>query len=176
MKHVIEISRAIIKNKKIDVAIDMTLGRGKDLEFLVEISNKVYGFDIQKDSIDPLIDKYKNNDCVKLILDNHVNVERYVSENIDLCIYNLGYLPGSDKKITTNYISTISSLNKILNLLKKDAQIHIVCYPGHSEGKIEAIHLREFIKKLPQDQYSSFIIEHDNAKNNPPFLIVISKR
>ena len=93
------------------IAVDATVGKGKDtLKLLETVGAKgfVYGFDLQKEALDAankLLRDYKN---YKLFLESHENIDKI--EKLDLVIYNLGYLPGSDKKITTLRDSTITSL------------------------------------------------------------------
>ena len=54
-----------------------------------------------------------------------------------LIVYNLGYLPGSDKLLTTKTSSTLLSVEKALSLIAPNGAISITCYPGHEEGKKE---------------------------------------
>ena len=55
-------------------------------------------------------------------------------------VFNLGYLPGGDKSITTNGHSTISAIEQLLELLKENGLIVLVVYHGHPEGKTEKVH------------------------------------
>ena len=89
------------------VAVDMTLGNGNDLRKLFRTLGKesvFYGFDIQELSIQNTKDKFSENELSKinLILDSHEYIDKYVKENIDIAVYNLGYLPKGEKKIVTN--------------------------------------------------------------------------
>ena len=104
---------------KIKVAVDMTVGNGFDSKNILEIlqPEKLYCFDIQQEALDNskiLLAKYLN--C-ELILENHKNFDKYVKENIDFAIYNLGYLPKGDKYITTNAEDVEESLKKLLEKL-----------------------------------------------------------
>ena len=105
--------------QNIYIAVDMTVGNGFDTKMILDNFDvkKIYCFDIQKKAISNtynlLKDKYSN---YELILDNHCNFYKYINENIDLAIYNLGYLPKGDKSITTNAKDVE---NSIIELLKR---------------------------------------------------------
>ena len=108
--------------KEKNISVDFTLGRGNDTIFLSENFNYVYSFDLQKECIE-----LKNIQNVKLILDSHENVDKYI-DGFDCGMYNLGYLPGSNKEITTNAESTLISLYKAVNILNIGGFISIVLY------------------------------------------------
>lgn len=91
------------------IALDATVGKGNDtLKLLKAVGDEgfVYGFDVQKDALNTAEELLKDFKNYKLILDSHENIDKI--EKFDLVIYNLGYLPGSDKKITTLKDSTLS--------------------------------------------------------------------
>ena len=73
----------------------------------------------------------KNKKNVKVILDSHENFKNYINEEVDCIIYNLGYLPGANKHITTKVESTIKSINEGLDLLSKHGLMLIAIYSGH---------------------------------------------
>lgn len=73
--------------------------------------------------------------------------------NIDLLIFNLGYLPGSDHTMMTKPDSTIQAIKGGLDLLNPKGLITIVTYPGTPEGEREDEAVCEFISTLPQKSY-----------------------
>ena len=90
--------------KDVKIAVDMTVGNGFDSKNILEIlkPEKLYCFDIQQEALDnskKLLKQYSN---FELVLENHKNFDKFVKENIDFAMYNLGYLPKGDKNITTN--------------------------------------------------------------------------
>lgn len=161
--------------KKASVAIDMTCGNGIDSKLILDSFDikKLYCFDIQQQALDNTKNLLKNYRNYEIILDNHKNFDKYIKENVDFAIYNLGYLPRGDKEITTNYIDVEESLNKLLNKLNKNAVIIITFYPGHLSGKIESKEVLTFLKKLNQKQYMILKFTFENQKNNPPFVVMI---
>lgn len=162
------------------VAVDCTLGNGNDLLKLKSIlgSNSIlYGLDIQIKSIEntqkKLMDKEDKN--VVLICDSHEFLDKYIKENVDLAFYNLGYLPGGDKKIVTDYHTVIKSLKKLLPKLNIGAKVFLTFYPGHISGKEEATYVSNYLSKLNQKEYEIIQFTFINQVNNPPFLIILEK-
>lgn len=163
--------------KKVEVAVDMTLGNGKDAKNILEITEpkKLYCFDIQKIAIEnskKLIGDFEN---IKFILDSHTNLDKYISDKIDLAVYNLGYLPTGDKFITTLSEDVILSLKKLLDMLNDEGKIILTFYPGHESGKKESEEVSIYLSTISQKYFSIIKFDFINQKNNPPFVIMISK-
>ncbi len=154
-----------------EVSIDFTLGRGNDSIFLSENFKKVYSFDIQQECINDFA--LRNIENVELILDTHANVHKYV-DSFDCGMYNLGYLPNGDKKITTLKDSTLKSLSKSTELLKVGGFISVVLYVGHDQGKEESQEVLKFCSNLSNKNYNVAYLNFIN-KNSPPSLILINK-
>lgn len=161
---------------KKDIVIDMTAGNGNDTLLLSEIASHVYSFDIQEDAINNTRNLLEDNAVtnVTLIHDGHQNVEKYVSEKIKCAVYNLGYLPSSDKSLTTLPSTTIDSITKTLELLVKEGFICITVYTGHKQGFEESIVLKEFVSSLPSKRFNVLIYANLNNKN-APYNIFIEK-
>jgi hypothetical protein len=170
------LSHYIIKNfcKNFNTAIDATLGNGYDTDFLKDYFNKIYAFDIQKAAIDNYL--AKKDAKVKLIHDSHENMQYYITEQVDCIVFNLGFLPGGDKNITTQKNSTLTGLAHSLKLLKKEGIITIALYSGHIEGKEESDALLVWARGLPKNQYGVMHHTFINRTNNPPSLLVIEKK
>ncbi len=159
------------------VAVDFTVGKGNDTLFLCDFlknSGFVYGFDLQIDAIkitnELLVDSGLTN--YKLINDCHSNLKSYIKEKIDIAVFNLGYLPGYDKSIITNFETTISAISECLNILSDRGKIYIACYVGHDEGK-EKLAIESFVKSLSNKKYNVIEFKLLNKLNNPPELIII---
>jgi hypothetical protein len=178
-KYVLDVnslSHYIIKNfcGNFNCAIDATLGNGYDTDFLSDIFSKVYSFDIQESTIN----SYKTKDRTNVILinDSHENFKNYINEKVNCIMYNLGFLPGGDKTITTKWQSTLISLENGLKVLESGAIITISLYRGHDEGKKEENIILNFVKNLPKNKYGVMLHSFINRDNNPPILIVIEKK
>ena len=163
-----------IKNS--DICVDATCGRGNDTLFLAKTSKKVYAFDIQKEAINASKELLKDYENVIFINDSHENVFEYVSEDINIAMFNLGYLPKGDKSITTKSPSTINSIDAILKRLAVNGIVSVVCYPGHQEGYIESKELLEYLREINQKDYDIIRYDFINQINNPPYCIVIERK
>ena len=160
------------------VAIDATVGNGNDTLFLSERCRKVYGFDIQQVAIDNTAALLKENSITnyELICDDHRNVDRYIQEEIDLAVYNLGYLPRGDKHITTKADSTLESLEKVLELLKVNGLISITIYWGHEEGRKERERVVDFLRNLDSQRYHVLYLQMINQSKNAPELMLVTRK
>ena len=102
--------------------------------------------------------------------------EAFIENDVDLILYNLGYLPTTDKKITTQVESTINSIKNAIEITSKknDYLIIIVVYPGHTEGKIESDIIDDFVYNLPSKH---FLVSKYMNYNRPssPYILTISK-
>lgn len=179
MKRIIEFGHNLLKRnvRDSDITVDMTAGNGNDTLFLSQLSKQVYAFDIQNQAINntkALLDEHKRDNVV-LIKDSHENITKYIATRVGGVIFNLGFLPGSDKTITTTTNSTIKAIDASLTILRKDGICVIVCYPGHSEGKHESVAVLEYVSNLPQQQFKVLQYQFINQINNPPFVIAVQK-
>lgn len=165
-----------------DVVIDATCGNGKDSLFLAQLPvSKIYAIDIQEKAIEATqqllisnlpVEKSKN---VEYILDSHESFPIEIKpSSIKLIVYNLGYLPGSNKETKTLASSTIKSLINALPLIKPGGLISITCYPGHPEGKIEENDIISFTSTLAPTQWSCCHHSWLN-RNNAPSLLLLQK-
>ena len=99
-----------------DIAVDFTMGNGHDTEFLsktVGESGHVFAFDVQEQALASTSEHLKAVGCpdnYTLILDSHHNVKKYVDVPIKAGMFNLGYLPGGDKRITTMRETTLDEV------------------------------------------------------------------
>lgn len=172
-------SEVVIKSHQIltaltssnDIIIDATLGNGFDSLFLSKKVAKVYAFDIQKEAVNKAKETLNNIDNVTVILDSHINYQKYVS-NYDGVIFNLGYLPGGNKEITTTAKSTIKALNLMIN--DQFARfILLVVYPGHNEGMIESIEISKYLQIINTYEVNKYYLSDDTTK---AYLILLIKK
>lgn len=162
-----------------DWAIDATCGSGKDTEKLAELTplGGVIALDIQEEALTRTKLKLKRPllERVHFFRQSHEDFPALAYEKpISLIVYNLGYLPGSDKQITTLASTTLHSIQKGLELLKSHGILSIMCYPGHPEGLIEKNAILEFIATL--DVKKTLTFHYQNvSKPLSPSLIIINK-
>ncbi len=164
-----------------DVAVDFTMGNGHDTEFLsktVGESGRVFAFDVQQMALDSTAKNLKAAGCPKnytLILDSHHNVKNYVDIPIKAGMFNLGYLPGSDKTVTTMRSTTLPAIEAAISLMDKDAIILVAVYPGHAEGEAEGKLICEYLSTLSRYKVCATRINILNSPTSPFFIIIENK-
>ena len=137
-----------------DVCVDFTMGNGHDTEFLsrtVGESGHVYAFDIQEAAVESTAKRLSEVGCPQnytLICDSHHNVKNYVKGPIKAGMFNLGWLPGGDKTITTMRETTMPAIEAAIDLLGEDAILNIAVYPGHPEGDAEGKMIEEYLSGI----------------------------
>lgn len=166
------IIKGFISNK--EIAIDATLGNGYDSDFLSKNFKKVYSFDIQKEACDKY--KEKNIKNVEVINDSHHLFKKYINEKVDCIMYNLGFLPGGNKEITTLHETSLASIKEGLDILNNGGIMTICIYRGHNEGKIEESCILEYLKNLPKNQFGVMVQSYLNRQDISPLLVVIEKK
>ncbi|MBD1380216.1 tRNA (mnm(5)s(2)U34)-methyltransferase [Metabacillus arenae] len=169
-----------------DIVIDATAGNGLDTVFLAELVGEyghVYGFDIQEEAILNTANRLKEKDLesrATLTLDSHEMVKKHIPVKFhgqaSAAIFNLGYLPGGNKAITTAPSSTILAIEEILDLLKPEGIIIIVIYHGHETGKMERDAIIQYAMSIDQKKAHVLKYQFINQANNPPFIVAIEKR
>lgn len=172
-----------------DIAIDATVGNGHDTVFLVEQispSGKVYGFDIQQAAIDSTLPKVElccnapqRSECLTLMHANHADMDEIIPAQyhgkISAIMFNLGYLPGSDKSIITRTESTLTALAVASRLLSSNGILTILAYPGHHGGDQESIAVKNWCEQLDEEQFSVSIFYSAENKVSAPRLYVVDK-
>jgi hypothetical protein len=167
--------------KEGEIAVDFTMGNGHDTEFLsktVGESGHVYAFDVQPIALISTKEHLINVGCPQnytLINDSHHKVLDYVKTPIKAGMFNLGYLPGSDKSVTTMRETTIPAVCAALSLLGSDAILMIAVYPGHKEGELEGAMLSEYLSKLDRKKICVTQIRILNSPTSPYFFVVETK-
>lgn len=129
-----------------DSVVDATLGNGFDALFLGECVGQkghVYGFDVQQSALQiSSLKLAQANIPHTFYLRGHQELSSALpfslKGNISAFMFNLGWLPGSDKCITTQALATIQALSQALSWLKSEGALSVMLYPGHDEGKIES--------------------------------------
>ena len=149
--------------KEGDWAIDATCGNGNDTlklaKILLKNGNKkqsgIIGIDLQEEAIlktKSLLQSHLSNDensYIHLFHQSHIDFPSPAKENpIRLIVYNLGYLPGGNKQMTTMTQCSLESVKQALDLVIPGGAVCITCYPGHEEGNREERALLNEVSKL----------------------------
>ena len=166
--------------RKGGTVVDFTMGNGHDTLWLanqVGKDGRVYAFDIQPQALEntkKLLDE-NGVDNATLILDSHANVKEYVKESICVGMFNLGFLPGGDKSITTRHESSLAAIEAGIELLCDDGALLIAVYPGHEEGTIEGNMIRELLAGYDRRKICCSEFHIVNSPSSPFFYLVEKK-
>ncbi len=167
--------------KEGDVAVDYTMGNGHDTEFLcrtVGETGEVYAFDIQRAAVDSTEKRLAESDCPKnytLICDSHHNVKKYVDKPVKAGMFNLGWLPGGDKSITTMRETTMPAIEAAISLMDRDAILNIAVYPGHPEGDAEGKMIEEYLSAQSRFKICVTKVKIVNSPTSPYFFMIETK-
>ena len=164
-----------------DTADDFTMGNGYDTEFLsrtVGESGHVYAFDIQAQAVESTAKRLREVDCPQnytLIHDSHHNVKKYVKEPIKAGMFNLGWLPGGDKSITTLRETTLPAIEAAIELLDRDAILNGAVYPGHEEGDAEGKMICDYLSGISRYKLCATRVNILNSPTSPYFIMIETK-
>lgn len=159
-----------------DLVIDATCGNGHDTLFLADICS-VIALDIQIEALqntEKRLQEHGKKAAFHRMGHEHIDT-LFLPHPPKLVVYNLGYLPGADKTLTTKTETTLKSTQKALDLLAPGGALSITCYPGHEEGAIEEKKLLEWGKSL--DPLKWKVSHHrslNGAATSPSLLWIVS--
>ncbi|PEJ57547.1 16S rRNA (cytosine(1402)-N(4))-methyltransferase [Bacillus sp. AFS002410] len=188
LERILPYARKLLQSavKEGDITVDATVGNGHDTVFLAKIvgeNGHVYGFDIQDEAIQKTTERIANENVSKqvtLVQRSHADIKDVIPVSLHGklkgAIFNLGYLPGSDKQIVTVPASTISAIEQLIEIMAPEGIVVVVIYHGHEGGDIEKDALMNFAQNIPQDLAHVLTYRFINQANNPPFILAIEKR
>lgn len=164
-----------------DVVIDATIGNGWDTEHMAKLvggSGKVYGFDVQQIALDVTTARLANAGCsAELFLAGHETMIEHVlaqhHKKIAAVTFNLGYLPGGNKDVTTQAHTTQRAIQQAKELLQPNGMLAIACYQ-HAEGKKELEIIRTTLQQFPQEEYTCTETVFINQKGTPPVVFIVT--
>lgn len=164
-----------------DKAVDATCGNGNDTLLLAKMTGSaghVWGFDIQGDAIAETgrrLSEAGLAERVTLLQAGHEEMELYVKDPVKAILFNLGYLPGSDRSIITRPETTGAAIAQSLKLLAPGGIVMITVYPGHGGGGDEKLLIDEWSAGLDQRKYHSWRIGQMNVSSDAPYCILVQK-
>lgn len=153
------------------IVIDMTAGNGHDTLKLAQLKpKKLMAIDIQNEALEKAKARTSGYSVEYTLISHAEYPDQLENETIDLAVYNLGYLPGGNKSLTTRLESTLASITKMLPKLKPKGALSITCYPGHPEGRTEEEALCDWASKLKPIDWMVFSTRFLNRKTSPSLL------
>lgn len=113
---------------------------------------------------------------VSFIKDSHVNMRRYVKDEVGVMVFNLGYLPKGDKGITTLPETTAEAVRLALDMIRTGGLVCVTVYPGHENGRKERELLKRFAGRLEKSRFHCVYAEMLNQSDTAPEILWITKK
>ncbi len=162
-------------------AVDATCGNGNDTLLLAELvgqTGRVWAFDIQQEAIETTRGKLAAAgmlDRVELINGSHESMGDILREPVATVLFNLGYLPGGNRGLTTTTETTLVALDSALTLIIPGGIIAATLYPGHPEGAREHDAVAAWAAGLDPRRFHTWEMGQMNVAPSAPRLILIQK-
>lgn len=164
-----------------DTVVDATLGNGHDTCMLAELVGErghVIGFDIQADAVSRTEAALREAGLLaqcELYALGHEHMAEIVREPVRAVVFNLGWLPGGDKRITTLWRTTQAALESALALLLPGGICTVCAYPGHAAGDEERHELMSWLSALKPQIFNVLHHRFLNAGPGAPECFIIQK-
>lgn len=139
-------------------ALDATVGNGQDTLFLarqVGATGQVYGFDVQAAALASTAARLAAAglaERVRLFQAGHETLADCLPAKargrLGAVMFNLGYLPGSDKQCITRVPSTLPALGQAAEWLAPGGLLTVLAYRGHAGGREEAAAVAHWLRTL----------------------------
>ncbi|MDQ7005005.1 MAG: class I SAM-dependent methyltransferase [Ghiorsea sp.] len=163
--------------------IDATLGNGADAAFLAQHIGKagtLFGFDVQAQALTATQTLLQHQPCQQsFFLAGHETMAKHIPRalhgHIQAIMFNLGWLPNSDKSIITKADTTIAALEQSLELLAPEGRLSVMVYPGHKGGDSEAAQVMAWLSQTCT--HPAFTLNQIILPNRPtaPILLQVIK-
>lgn len=164
-----------------DHVVDATMGNGHDtclMARLVGPEGHVDAFDLQPQAVENtaqrLAQEGLSSQC-RLHLLGHEHMGEVVTCPIRAAVFNLGWLPGGDKSVTTRWDTTREAILTAMGLLVHGGACLISMYPGHAEGDRERQSLLELASTFRPQEFTVLHQRFVNAGKGAPENLVIQK-
>ncbi|MDZ4286649.1 MAG: class I SAM-dependent methyltransferase [Prosthecobacter sp.] len=170
-----------------DVVADATAGNGHDTLFLaghVGEQGHVYAMDVQAKAVDEtrrrLLEAGISEDRFTLVCAGHETMRVVIPlaqhGRLRGIMFNLGYLPGSDKSVITRTETTLQALAVALELLAPGGLLTVAVYPGHEGGAQEQQAIGAWIAGLSPRDFEAQLIRPVNRSASPPECWVVLRK
>lgn len=175
------------------LAVDATAGNGYDTVFLARCAGRggrVLACDVQAAALEATRARLKAEglaDRVYLVLGGHEHLNRWLavppdddsggtSPPLAAAMFNLGYLPGSDKRVITRPSTTLTALEALLPRMAPGGVISLHIYTGHEGGAEEASAVLARAEALSATEWSVLRCEVANVKRRRECLLLLEHR
>ena len=139
----------------------------------------MYAFDVQESALAATRSRLQQAGLlprVTLIADSHVNMQHHIAPGLQAAVFNLGYLPGNNKTVTTHASSTLAALEQMLDLLRPGGIVVLVVYCAHPGGNEESNAVLNWVQALDARQAVAVRYNLVNQDGSPPYVLALEKR
>lgn len=186
-RNVVDFLRGIIEREPLEGCrvIDATAGNGHDTVLLAEQVGPhglVLAIDLQPAAVAATRAHLESHPAlssrVTVQLGNHSDMSALTPSgwqgDVALIVFNLGYLPGGGRDLTTLAVSSVQAANSALELLRPGGLLTLAIYTGHPTGVAEATALRGWAGQLPHAMADVHLIRDvgDGTVGRPEVLLV----
>ena len=180
MTDLLELQKSFIKKHLFPggIAADYTMGNGYDTLFLsrtVGPRGNVYAFDIQYAALESTQKRLKDENAPSnwvLIHGSHSEAHRFIPGKVNAGMFNLGWLPGSDRSVFTKRETTLPAVRDAIARMAPDGVLTVAVYPGHSEGDAEGRLVSEYLASLDRRRFMCALFRITNSPSSPYFYII----
>ena len=168
--------------------VDATCGNGHDTLFLAQAMQRAFAaapwhvlaFDIQETALHATHTRLAEHGLaghLSLHGQGHQAAAKALAPNMHLCVamFNLGYLPGSDKAITTRQHTTMQAISTLAAKLVPLGLLSLHTYGGHAGGKEEMEAVEAWCTALPCPAWRVFRYACCNKQYHPETLFLAQK-
>ena len=158
----LETAHAVWKRHAGPLMLDATAGNGHDTVFLAELAGEggmVLAVDRQEEALArsaALLRQRGLERRVRLTRGDHADMVALLARELpdaeallDLAVFNLGFLPGSDKRVATSAATTLTALEAVWGRLRPGGLLSVHAYSGHPGGADEAKAVGDRMRALP---------------------------
>lgn len=116
--------------------------------------------------------------CVHLVLAGHERLADAlpaIRGRVCAGLFNLGFLPGSDKRIITRPQTTLRALGGALDLLAPHGVLALRLYTGHAGGREEAEAVLAVAAALPRREWRVLALCQHNKPDAGEWLVLVER-
>ena len=161
-----------------ETVIDATVGNGFDTCFLagkVGAAGRVIGFDVQHSAIESTTRRLHAGGFtnVDMMEQSHAELRTVVeADTATAVMFNLGFLPRSDKTVVTQAASSTLAIAAALEVLKQDGILTILVYRGHDGGQDEYDAVHRLLQAYAEQFDLRRIDSHPSGQTSPVLFIL----
>ena len=115
-------------------------------------------------------------DRCELYCIGHEHIAETIEQPVRCVVFNLGWLPGGNKSITTHWETTKIAIEASLSLLQPMGILTVCAYPGHEAGNEERRKLKELFSSLKPQEYNVLHQKFLNAGEDAPECFIIQRQ